>query len=190
MYRSGKLVGLAVALALSALSHAGDKQPLKRSESLEATATVASIDQSTRTLVLKGESGATFVVEASPDVRNLAQVKAGDRVHLVYTIAVAAQVQPKGTPMREPIEATTERRAPPGSQPGGSAGHSVITTVKIDSVDTSFNTVTFKRADGVTRTVAVDHPDGQRFIRTLKPGDSVEISYTEAIAVSVSPVSH
>jgi hypothetical protein len=47
--------------------------------------------------------------------------------------------------------------------------------------------VTFKKADGITRTVAVEDPEARKFIRTLKPGDPVEIRYSEAVAVSVKP---
>jgi hypothetical protein len=54
-------------------------------------------------------------------------------------------------------------------------------------VDTSFNTVTFKRSDGMSRTVAIQTPEGQKFIRGLKKGDQVEITYTEAVAMEVKP---
>src|SRR5262249_47847290 len=154
-------------------------------ESLHVTAMVESVDHAARTLVLKGESGARAVVAVGPEVRNFDQVKAGDRLKITYIIGVAAQIKPRGTPPSAPVDAATERRSAPGENPTASLGHSVVTTVKIDSVDTSFNTVTFKRADGITRTIGVDSPEGQHFIRTLKPGDSVEISYSEAMAVSL-----
>jgi hypothetical protein len=180
---------LAVVLAGTVAAVAGDKKPLSRSESLQLTAQVESIDQATRTLVLKDEYGSRAVVVAGPEVRNLAQVKAGDRISLTYFVGVAVQVKPKGTPASSPVESTTTDRSAPGERPAAAVGRSVATTVKIDSVDTSFNTVTFKRADGITRTVGVDDPDARKFIRTLKPGDSVEIAYNEATAVGVEPVS-
>jgi hypothetical protein len=160
---------------------------VSRSETLHLAAVVQSVDKPSRTVTLKGDSGAEMVVVAGPEVRNFDRVKKGDRVLLAYTIGVAAQVKPKGTPLSAPVEGTVEEHSRPGENPAYSAGHSVFTTVKIDSVDTSFNTVTFKRADGITRTVGIDTPEGQKFIRTLKPGDSVEISYTEAAALSLEP---
>jgi hypothetical protein len=63
----------------------------------------------------------------------------------------------------------------------------VTAGVTIESVDTSFDTVTFRRPDGLVRTVAIQSPEGRKFIRTLKPGDEVEITYTEAVAVEVVP---
>jgi hypothetical protein len=39
----------------------------------------------------------------------------------------------------------------------------------------------------MVRTVAVERPEGQEFIRGLKKGDQVEITYTEALAMEVRP---
>jgi hypothetical protein len=179
---------LAVALmGVTAIALAGDRKPLSRSESVELTATVESIDQATRTLVLRGESGERAVVVAGPDVRNLTQVEAGDTVHLTYFIGLAAAVKPKGSATSPPLEGVAVDRAPPGARPAGAIGRTLVSTVKIDSVDTSFHTVTFTRADGITRTVGIDDPEARKFIRTLRPGDAVEVTYSEATAVRVEP---
>ena len=180
------LTALVVLLA-AASSQGADKKGFDVSDSVQMTATVVALDPANRTLTLKGESGSQAVVVAGPEVRNFAQIKVGDRVTMVYYVGVAAQVKPRGTPATAPTESTTSERARVGDKPLAGGGRSMATTVKIDSVDTSFNTVTFKKADGITRTIAVEDPDARRFIRTLKPGDPVEITYTEATAVSVEP---
>ena len=56
----------------------------------------------------------------------------------------------------------------------------------IDSVDTQFNTVTFKNADGLLRTVAVKTPRARSSSRASE-GDQVEVAYTEAFAIEVKP---
>jgi hypothetical protein len=181
--------GLVIALiACGVTVSAAQGKPLTREEELDLSAVVESVDQATRTVVLVGDTGQRGVFVAGPEITNLKDVKAGDRVRLTYKIAVAAAVKPRGTPAAAPTEDTIEERSAPGKPPHVAAGRTVLTTVKIDSVDTSFHTVTFKRADGITRVVGVDDPQAQRFIRTLKPGDSVEISYSEAVAVSVERV--
>jgi hypothetical protein len=176
-----------VTVVLAAVALAADRKPLSRSESVQLRATVETIDQATRTLVLKSESGERAVVVAGPDVRNLDQVDEGDTVLLTYRIGIAAAVKPKGTAASPPVEGVAVDRAGPGQKPSATVGRTLASTVKIDSVDTSFNTVTFTRADGITRTVAVEDPEARKFIRSLKPGDAVEISYSEATAVSVEP---
>jgi hypothetical protein len=145
------------------------------------------VNPATRALVLNSGQGVRVALVAGPDVRNLDQIKVGDRVVAVYHQALAAEVKPRGTPITAPVAADRIERAKPGEKPGGAAGVSVAMTVHIESVDKSFNTVSFKRSDGIVRTVAVEDPDAQRFIHTLRPGDPVEIVYTEALAVSVVP---
>jgi hypothetical protein len=172
--------------AAALLAHADDKKPYSSKDSVEAKATVEEV-RPDRSLVLKGEDGERLALVAGPDVRNFEQIKVGDEVSLVYHVGIAAEVKPKGTPLASPQYSAYEKRAQPGAKPGGSVGQELAATVRIESVDTSFNTVTFKKADGVTRTVAVDDPDARKFIRTLKPGDPVEIRYSEAVAVSVKP---
>ena len=174
-------------LSVAIVAHGADKKPLSRSESLQLNAVVESVDAATRTLVLKGDGGARIEVVAGPDVRNFDRVKAGDRIMLTYLIGVAVELKPRGTPVTAPIEATSERRSPAEQPPGMAVGRTVVATVKIESVDTSFNTVTFKRSDGITRVLAVEDPEAQRFIHTLKPGDVVEVTYSEATAVSLEP---
>lgn len=176
-----------MSLSAVATGVAADKEPYERTQTEEMTAKVESVDPATRGIVLNGGQGIRLAMVAGPEVRNLDQIKPGDEVVAVYHQALAAQVKPPGTPLAAPTTADRVERSKPGEKPSGAMGVSVATTVHIESVDKSFNTVSFKRADGVVRTVAVEDPDAQRFIHTLKPGDPVEIVYTEALAVSVMP---
>jgi hypothetical protein len=120
-------------------------------------------------------------------VQNFDQVRVGDKVTVAYYAGIAAQINKSGAPPPAGADATKTYTAPPGAKPGAGVGQAISTTVKIESVDTSFDTVTFKRQDGFTRTLAVESEDGKKFIRTLKPGDSVDVVYTEAVAVQVTP---
>jgi Cu/Ag efflux protein CusF len=176
---------VSVCAATSAM--AADPKPFERSETSQVTASVESVDPATRAIVLKGNEGIRVAMVAGPDVRNLDQIKPGDKVVAVYHQALAAEVKPRGTATSPPTAADHVERAKPGEKPSGAAGISVATTVQIESVDKSFNTVSFRRSDGIVRTVAVEDPEAKRFLQTLKPGDPVEIVYTEALAVSVKP---
>jgi Cu/Ag efflux protein CusF len=182
-----KILLAAFSLLAGAGALAADKQPFERTQTAEVTASVESVNPATRALVLKGREGVRVAMVAGPEVRNLEQIKSGDQVVAVYHQALAAQVKPPGTRTAAPTFAEKVERAKPGEKPNGAAGMSVAATVQIESVDKSFNTVTFKRSDGIVRTAAVEEPDAQQFIRTLKAGDAVEIVYTEALAVSVVP---
>jgi uncharacterized lipoprotein YajG len=54
--------------------------------SATAIATVEKIDQATREVSLRKEDGELVTIKASEDVRNLAQVKVGDKVIATYEI--------------------------------------------------------------------------------------------------------
>lgn len=169
------------------VSH-GQERPRFSTESVkEITATVEAVNQDNRSLVLRGEDDALTLVMAGPNVRNFEQINAGDRIVVSYREAIAAEVKPKGEGIEGVKQATAKARAPEGSRPGIGTGSLIATTVEIQSVDTSFDTVTFTRPDGITRTVAVEDPQAQAFIRELRRGDEVEVTYSEAVAVNLRP---
>jgi hypothetical protein len=191
--RTNNLPSLAAALAATLLmtACASPPEPVSVENTQTLTATVESVDLDKRLVSLRAANGRSATVEVSPDVRNLAQVKPGDNVVVRYYEALAAQLKKKGesTTLDSVDVATGTARAEPGGKPGAAVGSTVTTTVVIDSVDQSFNTVTFRGPGGMLRTVAVETPKGQEFIGRLRKGDEVELTYTEALAVSVEPTS-
>jgi hypothetical protein len=184
-----------VLLAALALQACGDKpsepaakpsEPVVREELHHATATVESIDATTRAIALKGEHG-SFSFIAGPEVRNFDNIHVGDKVNVAYYEALAAELKPKGAPATEPTAVTESYRAPAGGTPAAAMGNSVTGTVKIVSYDTATDTVVFVNSAGVQHTIAVQAQNMKEFGRTLKPGDEVELTYTEAVAVEVVP---
>jgi len=179
-------VAFAAALVLAACA-APPPKPVTRDSLVQKTATVESINLPSRLVTLRGEEGGGFTVVVDPSVKNLDQVKVGDKLVVSYYEGLAAEVKKPGEGVEGVETEVSAVKAPPGSKPGGGAGVTMRTTVTIESVDTSFNTVTFKRSDGMSRTVAIQTPEGQKFARGLKKGDQVEITYTEAVAMEVKP---
>jgi hypothetical protein len=152
------------------------------------TATVESIDTDTRMVELKSKHG-TRTVQVPPEVRNLEQVKVGDQVVVQFYEGLAAQFKKPGEslPIGVVDASSSTARRPEGARPGASAANVVTTTVVIEAVDKPSNSVTFTGPSGMTRTVAVQDPKAREFIGTLKKGDHVELTYTEAVAVTVEP---
>jgi hypothetical protein len=151
------------------------------------TATVESVDMTTREVLLRGEGGRLATVAAGPEVRNLAQVRPGDRVVMEYQEAIAAEIVRPGDTRPPVAGAVGAGRAEPGQRPAGLAGEVVRVRVRIDAVDADAGVVTFTGPRGATRTVAAREPAMRDFVRGLRPGEEVDIAYAEALAVRVEP---
>jgi hypothetical protein len=178
-----------LALLLGACSTEPPK-PVTIENMEEVSATVEAIDASTRMISLHGTDDRRVTVVATPAVRNLAQVKVGDRVVARYYQALAAELRRRGDGSGEteaPVVETGVARAPDGARPAGAVGTRSRQTVRITAVDTKNSVVGFYGSDGLARSVPVRTQQGKEFISKLKTGDEVEITYTEAVAVSVEP---
>ena len=77
-------------------------------------------------------------------------------------------------------------RAQPGEKPAGRVGSSVTVTATITAIDMANDTVTITGPGGQSRTIKARNPAN---LRKVKVGDPVDITYSEALAVSVRPVS-
>jgi hypothetical protein len=136
-------------------------------------------------VTLRGPEGKSLTAKVGPEVRNLGQVKVGDRVVMEYTEAVMAEVVKKGTGTLDAGVAAA--RTAPGDRPGAGIGEFVRIPVTIFDVDTVQNVVEVTGPRGYNRRIAVQDPKMRQFIRGLKKGDEVEVTFTEAFAVSVEP---
>ena len=184
------LAGVAIIAAVTAGCQTKPADPVTVENTETISATVTAVDHKKRLLSLRGPDGGTATIEVPSDVRNLAQVKVGDQLVVRYYESLGAALRPKGAPPVEPgsvDQAATAGRAPAGSKPAAAVGSVTASTVVIQSVDKKSNTVTFLGQDGLVRVVPVKDPAAQKFIATLKQGDQVDLTYTEALAVSVEP---
>lgn len=172
---------MVAALALPAVSMSAD-EPLKKSESIQVKATVVAVDQATRLVTLKDPEGETIQVEAGPAVKHLDQVKPGDVVSVTFTESLAFQVVPKGeTP--EGVSETAQR-----TTGGGELGRQVTSYFTINSYEPKTHTLWGTNAEGVTRSITVQDPKAQAKLETLSPGNVVQVTYTESLAIKLEKV--
>lgn len=151
-------------------------------QTVTATATVEKIDQKTRKVTLKRPDGTRFTIVAGPEVRNLPQVKRGDVVRLEYRQSVAYEVNRAGT-AKPGVSATTDvTRAQPGAKPGGSVTDTVTVRMTITAINKGTSEATLLGPDNVSTVVRVRDP---KRLDVVEVGDVVDLTYTEALAVSV-----
>jgi len=162
------------------------EKPAVTSQLHKVEATVESIDSANRELSLRGPRG-PVTVAVGPDAKNFDKIHVGDKVVVSYYQGIAAQMSKDGQKVSDPATSTFAYRAGDGAKPGGGAGHSVTMSVTIEDVDPATHTVAFRGSDGQVHMVSARSPDMQQFVRTLKKGDSVDVTYTESLAVNVMP---
>jgi hypothetical protein len=197
---------LVLALLLSACATRGDQAQTGTSSSQQAaqntqgdaaatvtvsqvTATVEAVDLVTRMVTLVRPDGKSVVVQAGEQVRNLAQVRLGDKVTVEYYEGLVAEIAPPGAALDEVEVTGVVAKAPLGERPAGAVGEAITATVVIEYVDTLRNVVHFTGPLGKTRIVKVVQPQFRAMLKTLKPGDQVTLTYFEAVAVNVRPAS-
>jgi Cu/Ag efflux protein CusF len=151
---------------------------------MQIVATVEAVDAANRSVTLKGPRGQIETMTVSEEVRNLRQVKAGDRVAVTYAQGLALQLKKGGPAIRERVEREGGTRAAPGARPGGVVGREVKVVADVVVVNTPKQTVTLR---GPGQTVTLKVRDAA-LLKSITTGDWVEAVYTEAVAVVVKPV--
>lgn len=158
--------------------------PAVTSKLSTVTATVQAVYPDKRSVTLVGPKGKVQTIFVDEKVK-LDRIKAGDRVKVSFYQGLAAQIAKNGRTVTDPAASTFAYKNPNG--PGGGAGASITVTVKILGIDPGTNQVAFQSQDGMQDVVAVKSPEMKKFIRTLKPGDTVDVTYTESVALSITP---
>ena len=188
-----RLIELAAFACAAMLGQAFAQQPAAqnppsfRAEQLaEATATVTALDPTKRLVSLKADNGREFTVEAGEEVRNFAQINVGDEVNVQYYQALAADVT-KAETSDQSGAVLLGTRAAEGDRPAGGLGTVYTAIVTIDAVDTAKSTVSFTGPEGKKHETTVERDEGREFISQLKPGDRVQLTYGEALAIAVAP---
>jgi endonuclease YncB( thermonuclease family) len=142
--------------------------PAQQAESFEAertvqlNATIHSVSRDDRHVTLLTSDGKKVTVQAGSAVKNLDQINSGDKVVVVYREGLSAQIRPKDA-------------SPPAT----------ANTVRIEAVDPAEHSVTFTRNDGKTRKMVVMRADAKQFVEKLKPGDRVDVTFREPVAISI-----
>ncbi len=150
-----------------------------------AMAEVVAVVPAERRLTLRRENGSSFDLTAGEGVRNFAQIAVGDVLRVRYKETLAASLRPVGEKVEPAEGAFLAARAKPGAKPGGGLGLAVSLRVKIESIDLERNIVVFAPASGELIAHRLQTPEGREFVRGLEVGDTVQLDYAQALALSV-----
>ena len=160
---------------------AAGKTKVVREKVVKVMATVEAVDLTNRVVSLKGPKGNVFDLKVGDKVKNLPQVKVGDKVVARYYESIAVRLMKPGEPGGA---AATQAvgAAKPGKRPGGVVANQVTVTATIEDISPKKTYVTLKGPAGKSVDVKVRDPKN---LENVKVEDQVEITYTEALAISV-----
>ena len=180
-------VSPATVLAL-ALAGAAAAQPPAREvgEQVEAIVTVTAVDPQKKTVTFRGPRGQTATLSV-PEARNLDQVKPGSRFKMVYTEAAAVAIEKPGETGGVP-SASSGRSVQPaakGANPGGSVTQISEVTGIIEAIDRKNRYLSIKGPKGDP--VSVKVPDDVEDLDRISVGDSIRLTYVQAIAADMIP---
>ena len=150
---------------------------------VRASATVTDVDKATRTVTLNGTDGKEFKVVAGPEVRNFDQIKIGSEVVVSFHQAMALELKKAGGAARKAVESAQATQANPGEKPAATATREVTAMAEVTALDPSTQVVTLH---GPKRVVDLHVADPKQF-NMIAVGDQVQVTYTEAVAISVEP---
>jgi hypothetical protein len=168
----------------SADKSADTSKSMSMMEKKSTEATVVRVDTAKRHLVLQGENGLEFTVQVPQTVKRLDDIKAGDKIKVDYYESVGLSLKKQGEGAATPSERSfTERKA--GKLPSGTVAHQESGTVEIVKIDKDKNQITVKRPNGQQDTIDIKDPDMLSQMGTLKEGDKINATYTEAAAITV-----
>jgi hypothetical protein len=162
-------------------------QNVEVSEVHEISATVVAVNQAQRLMTIRGPEGNEVTLELGPEVRNLAQVSAGDTMRVVYEQAYFASLTDAEVPSPAVPVTVGTARSELGDMPAGAIGSMVTMSVRIESIGENGDTVTFTDAGGEIHAIRVRFEESKEFARGLNPGDIVEITSAQAFAILIEP---
>lgn len=151
---------------------------------VKVSAQVVGIDKATRTVTLKGPKGEVFDVVAGEEVKNFDQIKAGDSVVARYAQALTLELRKTKSAAGGVTMTEDAAKAQPGQRPAAAGARQLTAIAEVVAVDSKASTITLKGPKGKTVTLNVQNPDQ---FKVVKKGDQVEVTYTEALALSVEP---
>ncbi len=144
------------------------------------TATVESIEASTRTVTLKNRTARSSPTVAPDTFKQFSTLKIGDTVQARYYENLVLRVKKPG---EKDVDAA-QAAATPSATAGGTQAKQRTITATITAIDDKVPSITFSGPNGWKYSSRVED---KKALATVKVGDKVDITWTEALLLSLEP---
>jgi hypothetical protein len=156
------------------------------SEVLSYTGTITDIDYANREITLKDSQGQLQTFQVSQDVQRFNEAKIGDKVSVDFYYGFSAELRkPTAEEQQNPLSILQATgRTAPGEDPTGATARQIRAVVTVEALDRANQTITVKSPRGKHYMARVADPS--RFDE-VHIGDTIVITFTEAMVVSLTP---
>jgi Cu/Ag efflux protein CusF len=154
-------------------------------ETITSTVRVHAVNLGKRQLTVQNQEGEIFTVDVPPEVRRLAEIKAGDLIVTEYrqALAVGLHKTDRSTGIRVRRESVSVERAGMDQPPGGVVRETVEILANVVAIDKARREVTIRGAEHtVVLTVPEDIDLGE-----IAVGDEVLALYVQELAINLEP---
>ncbi|HEY7288651.1 MAG TPA: hypothetical protein VH583_02355 [Vicinamibacterales bacterium] len=156
------------------------QKAVKQGGTVSESATIEAIDHTTRMISLKDSKGEVADVYVGPEVKRFNELKVGDVVTFSYHESVVYQIRQPGQPAPSPSAAVTPST---GAKPGATIAQQHTASVTVTAIDVNVPSITVKTAEGHTISARVED---KKNLEGVKVGDKVDVTYTQAVMISVA----
>lgn len=147
-------------------------------ESESITATVEAVDQTTRTVTLKLPDGTMETIVAPAAVERFDAIKVGDTLTARYYDNIVLRVKKPGE--KDVDTAGQALTKTPGASPGATAAKQRTITATITAIDMKVPSITLTGPNNWKYSSRVQDVNA---LKTVKVGDKLDITWTEAVLV-------
>jgi hypothetical protein len=142
---------------------------------------VEAVDLANRVATFRVSKKNVFIMSISEQVRNLSELAVGERVLVKYFQATAVDVKRPGKSGGIVLNKKI-RKAKVKERPAGVEARQVTLTAIVEEINHSRTQITLKGPDGIPVKVNVQDP---RNVAMVKAGDTLAVTYLEAVAISI-----
>jgi len=182
MMRVTRQVAIGLMAAAAAAHLAAQTTVVRPGQVVTVTATIGRIDLPTRFVALRGDDGSELNVFVPSDFTRLNELRVGDTVTLTYYESIVYRLKRRGATKPRVSEEVAASETT-GSLPGATLSHQLTESVTVKSIDRASPSITVTDRRGRTVSRHVEHASD---LDDVKPGDRIDITYTEAVLATVT----
>ena len=151
-------------------------------ESVSASARIEAIEKTSRTLTIKNDDGTYETLQVPEEIKRFSELKVGDKITARYYDNVVVRLKKPGEQAVDLEDAALTRGT--GQKPSGTASSQRALTVSVVAIDQKVPSITVKGPNDWTYSRKVKD---RKALAQVKVGDRLDITWTEAVLISVDP---